>query len=151
MRKHRLAECLLVQVIGLPWEQVHAEACRWEHVMSQDVERRLLVLLGHPTVSPFGNPIPGLAELGEEAGDAPEGSGGQALAQVAREGQPVRVTVLRIAETLQADEPTMAALCRLGAVPGSEVDVLAGPTGVRVAGEVDLGPKQARQIVVAVA
>src|SRR2546425_3295818 len=39
MRKHRLAECLLVDVIGLPWEQVHAEACRWEHVMSEQVER----------------------------------------------------------------------------------------------------------------
>ncbi|CEZ28509.1 iron-dependent repressor and activator IDER [Mycobacterium tuberculosis] len=41
MRKHRLAERLLVDVIGLPWEEVHAEACRWEHVMSEDVERRL--------------------------------------------------------------------------------------------------------------
>src|ERR1700742_1468698 len=40
MRKHRLAERLLVDVIGLEWEQVHAEACRWEHVMSEAVERR---------------------------------------------------------------------------------------------------------------
>ena len=68
MRKHRLAECLLVQVIGLEWELVHEEACRWEHVMSETVERRLLEVLGHPTVSPYGNPIPGLDELGE--GDA---------------------------------------------------------------------------------
>src|SRR5579883_2705762 len=59
MRKHRLAECLLVEVIGLPWEQVHAEACRWEHVMSEAVERRVLELLRHPTESPYGNPIPG--------------------------------------------------------------------------------------------
>src|SRR4051812_18595952 len=66
MRKHRLAECLLIDVIGLEWEQVHAEACRWEHVMSEAVERRLLELLGHPTESPYGNPIPGLDELGEE-------------------------------------------------------------------------------------
>ena len=63
MRKHRLAECLLVQVLGLPWESVHAEACRWEHVMSEDVERSILTLLGSPTESPFGNPIPGLDEL----------------------------------------------------------------------------------------
>ena len=48
MRKHRLAECLLVEVIGLDWENVHAEACRWEHVMSDAVERRLLELLDHP-------------------------------------------------------------------------------------------------------
>src|SRR3984893_600270 len=45
MRKHRLAECLLVGVIGLPWEEVHIEACRWEHVISESVERRLLELL----------------------------------------------------------------------------------------------------------
>ena len=65
MRKHRLAERLLIDVIGLEWEDVHAEACRWEHVMSETVERRLLEILDHPTVSPYGNPIPGLAELGE--------------------------------------------------------------------------------------
>lgn len=71
MRKHRLAECLLVDVIGLEWEQVHAEACRWEHVMSEAVERRVVELLRHPTESPYGNPIPGLEELGEKAGGDP--------------------------------------------------------------------------------
>ena len=65
MRKHRLAERLLTDVIGLDWELVHEEACRWEHVMSETVERRLLELLDHPTESPYGNPIPGLDELGE--------------------------------------------------------------------------------------
>ena len=64
MRKHRLAECLLVDVIGLDYADVHEEACRWEHVMSEAVERKLLSLLGNPTVSPFGNPIPGLDALG---------------------------------------------------------------------------------------
>src|SRR6266498_1378345 len=59
MRKHRLAECLLVDVIGLEWEEVHIEACRWEHVMSDAVERRLLALLGNPQQCPHGNPIPG--------------------------------------------------------------------------------------------
>ena len=63
MRKHRLAERLLVDVIGLEWEDVHAEACRWEHVMSDAVELRLLKILGNPTESPYGNPIPGLEEL----------------------------------------------------------------------------------------
>lgn len=65
MRKHRIAECLLVDVIGLEWEQVHEEACRWEHVMSETVERKVLAMLGHPTQSPYGNPIPGLDELGD--------------------------------------------------------------------------------------
>ena len=64
MRKHRLAERLLADVIGLDWELVHDEACRWEHVMSEQVERRLLEMLEHPTESPYGNPIPGLDELG---------------------------------------------------------------------------------------
>jgi DtxR family transcriptional regulator, Mn-dependent transcriptional regulator len=70
MRKHRLAECLLVDVIGLEYADVHEEACRWEHVMSENVERKLLTLLGNPTVSPFGNPIPGLEALhgGEPVG-----------------------------------------------------------------------------------
>ena len=71
MRKHRLAEVLLTDVIGLDWELVHAEACRWEHVMSETVERRLVELLDHPTESPYGNPIPGLDELGE-SGQADE-------------------------------------------------------------------------------
>src|SRR3712207_8826577 len=62
-----LAECLLVDAIGLDFADVHEEACRWEHVMSENVERKLLNLLGNPTVSPFGNPIPGLdAPRGEE-------------------------------------------------------------------------------------
>ncbi|HAN86004.1 MAG TPA: dihydrofolate reductase, partial [Micrococcus luteus] len=67
LRKHRLAERLLADVIGLEWELVHEEACRWEHVMSEAVERRVLELLRHPTESPYGNPIPGLEELGEKA------------------------------------------------------------------------------------
>ena len=64
MRKHRLAERLLADVIGLDWAYVHDEACRWEHVMSEQVERRIFELLDHPTESPYGNPIPGLADLG---------------------------------------------------------------------------------------
>ncbi|MGZ4559541.1 MAG: metal-dependent transcriptional regulator, partial [Mycobacteriaceae bacterium] len=69
MRKHRLAERLLVDIIGLAWEEVHAEACRWEHVMSERVERKLLAMLVDPRESPYGNPIPGLEELGGPATD----------------------------------------------------------------------------------
>src|SRR3984885_11186926 len=69
MRKHRLAECLLSGILGLDWQLVHDEACRWEHVMSEAVELRVLDILGHPTESPYGNPIPGLAELGDVEGD----------------------------------------------------------------------------------
>ena len=69
MRKHRLAERLLVDVIGLEWEYVHDEACRWEHVMCERVERKILGLLADHHDSPYGNPIPGLDELGEEPGE----------------------------------------------------------------------------------
>ena len=70
MRKHRLAERLLVDVIGLEWEYAHDEACRWEHVMSEKVERKILGLIGDGLESPYGNPIPGLDELGVDgAGD----------------------------------------------------------------------------------
>ena len=47
MRKHRLAECLLVDMLKLPSEEARAEACRWEHVISESVERRVFELLGH--------------------------------------------------------------------------------------------------------
>ncbi len=56
MRKHRLAERLLVDILGLEWEYVHEEACRWEHVMSERVERRILALIGDHRDSPWGNP-----------------------------------------------------------------------------------------------
>jgi DtxR family Mn-dependent transcriptional regulator len=79
MRKHRLAECLLVQVIGLEYDHAHVEACRWEHVMSDEVEWKVYQLLGHPTVSPYGNPIPGLAELAQLAA-APAGAHRQLVA-----------------------------------------------------------------------
>src|SRR5260370_27600362 len=64
MRKHRLAECLLVEIIGLPWEEVHIEACRWEHVISDNVERRLAELLEYPVRCPHRNINPGVDELG---------------------------------------------------------------------------------------
>jgi DtxR family Mn-dependent transcriptional regulator len=86
MRKHRLAECLLSGILGLDWQLVHDEACRWEHVMSEAVELRVLDILGHPTESPYGNPIPGLAELGDDEGD--EFLGGMvALSQVPESGR----------------------------------------------------------------
>jgi len=130
MRKHRLAECLLVDVIGLPWEDVHAEACRWEHVMSETVERRILEILGHPTTSPYGNPIPGLDELDQEA-TASDLSGLTTLDRVVRDSS-TRVTVVRIGEPIQTDATLMAAMRRAGALPGATVKVVSSPGGVLV-------------------
>jgi DtxR family Mn-dependent transcriptional regulator len=128
MRKHRLAERLLTDVIGLPWELVHAEACRWEHVMSEAVERRLLELLDHPTESPYGNPIPGLEELGADAGEDFM-QGVESLDAAAATGSS-RVRIRRISEEVQKDETLMAALRRVGALPDREVAVSEGPEGV---------------------
>ncbi|MFB7449277.1 metal-dependent transcriptional regulator [Streptomyces sp. NPDC057027] len=132
MRKHRLAECLLVDVIGLEWEQVHAEACRWEHVMSEAVERRVMELLRHPTESPYGNPIPGLDELGEKA--EPEAFLDDSMVSLAdldaSEGKTV--IVRRIGEPIQTDAQLMYTLRRAGVQPGSVVSVSESPGGVLV-------------------
>ncbi|MEV4613821.1 metal-dependent transcriptional regulator [Kitasatospora sp. NPDC049258] len=133
MRKHRIAECLLVDVIGLEWEQVHEEACRWEHVMSETVERKVLAMLGHPTQSPYGNPIPGLDELGDTKA---EGEGFDAALttlealRVGEQGTPV--VVRRIGEPIQTDGELMLTLRRAGVRPGATVQVTAGIGGVLV-------------------
>src|SRR3954469_17722825 len=97
MRKHRLAECLLVNVIGLPWEDVHVEACRWEHVMSEEVERRLVALLGEVSTCPHGNPIPGLDELGAQAREPAPPEPLAVMTDVATAGG-IAVIVKRISE-----------------------------------------------------
>src|SRR3982751_358735 len=131
MRKHRLAERLLTDVIGLEWELVHAEACRWEHVMSETVERRLVALLDHPTESPYGNPIPGLTELGEVRAGDQFMTGVEALSDAASD-EEVRVLVRRISEEMQKDESLMSALRRVGALPDKTITVVATSEGVLV-------------------
>jgi DtxR family Mn-dependent transcriptional regulator len=129
MRKHRLAERLLVDVIGLPWEEVHAEACRWEHVMSEDVERRLVQVLDNPTISPFGNPIPGLSELGV---GTMLGDGGDANLVRLTElpvGMPVAVVVRQLTEHVQGDADLISRLKEAGVVPNARVTVEATDHG----------------------
>ena len=129
MRKHRLAERLLVDIIGLPWEDVHAEACRWEHVMSEKVERRLVEMLDNPTVSPFGNPIPGLALLGIE--DSEQHDDGASLARLTEfpVGTTVAVVVRQLTEHVQGDVDLITRLREAGVVPSARVLVETGPDG----------------------
>ena len=131
MRKHRLAERLLTDVIGLDWELVHEEACRWEHVMSETVERRLLQLLDHPTESPYGNPIPGLDELGDHPPGEDFMEGVEPLSQAAGPAEG-RVLVRRISEEMQKDELLMSAMRRVGALPDKTITVIATDEGVLV-------------------
>src|SRR6478609_3308058 len=131
MRKHRLAERLLADVIGLDWAYVHDEACRWEHVMSEQVERRLIELLDHPTESPYGNPIPGLDELGQSELGEQFMEGVEPLSQAAG-SQEGRVLVRRISEEMQKDEVLMSAMRRVGALPDKTITVLATDDGILV-------------------
>ena len=152
MRKHRLAERLLTDVIGLEIEFVHEEACRWEHVMSEQVERRLVELLEHPTESPYGNPIPGLSELGESGDEMDFLAGVEPLTKaVSGSVEPGRRIVRRIAEELQKDTQVMSVLRRVGALPGNDVLVSQGHDGVIVArqGETaEIDPEAAAHIFV---
>lgn len=136
MRKHRLAERLLSDVLGLEWEYVHEEACRWEHVISDRVERKILELIKTPEVSPYGNPIPGLEEFGLTVNpsfkegvvsilDLPKAIAGQSTFILRRIGEP-----------LQTDTELLGQLAVLGLVPGakialeySDLDVLVAPAG----------------------
>ena len=134
MRKHRLAERLLTDVIGLEWEYVHDEACRWEHVMSDRVEKRLLDLLDRPTHSPYGNPIPGLGELGDERPEQGFLEGVVSLSVVSgllSDGESRTAQVARLGEPLQTDVVLLARLAAAGVVPGGTVVLTA--TGQDVA------------------
>ena len=131
MRKHRLAERLLADVIGLDYEQVHIEACRWEHVMSDAVERRILALLRKPLVCPHGNPIPGLDELGLPFATADEHRDLLSLTSAAA-GTDTSVVIDRISEQLQPDADLMHRLSDADLRPGRTVHVASAPRGVEV-------------------
>lgn len=123
MRKHRLAERLLADVIGLDWEDVHEEACRWEHVISEKVERQILKLIATPDRSPYGNPIPGLEELGLSPN--PEFHDGVVtiLNALDDHGKASNLTLKRIGEPAQVDPEFLGQLKVVGIVPGAQIDV----------------------------
>lgn len=123
MRKHRLAERLLSDVIGLDWAYVHEEACRWEHVMSERVEQRLFDLLGKPEESPYGNPIPGLEELGGQ--QAPSFADGLVTLTdaMARYSPEQTVTILRLSERIQVDPELLTQLDEGGLRPGAKISL----------------------------
>jgi DtxR family Mn-dependent transcriptional regulator len=121
MRKHRLAECLLIDVIGMEWEEVHIEACRWEHVMSDSVERRIAALLGGPTACPHGNPIPGLDELATLPD--PDSDGPLITLEQAAARGCEKAVVRRISEQIQPDADIMRDLRSAGVQPGRTVQL----------------------------
>jgi DtxR family Mn-dependent transcriptional regulator len=121
MRKHRLAELLLVNVIGMPYEEAHDEACRWEHVMSEAVEQKVYELLNRPTRSPYGNPIPGLDEFDDEVADETGENGPER--NLAFPGLAGKVIVTRICESVQTSGDVLRQLHAAGVDPGAKVVV----------------------------
>ncbi len=138
MRKHRLAERLLVDVLGLEHEHVHEEACRWEHVISDRVEQRLVEFLGNPTTSPYGNPIPGSGEGFDHIVPLAEVVTGEVLLH-------------SISEHLQADPDVMHILHEHGMIAGERAQVTTEGEKVELtlAGHVlELGTDAARYVYV---
>jgi DtxR family Mn-dependent transcriptional regulator len=113
VRKHRLAERLLVDVIGLEWHKVHREAGRWEHVISDDVEARLVELLGDPATCPHGNPIPGSHSPSPSVPTRP----------LTEAGEGERVRLLRISEEVELNLGSLTLLDRAGFIPGAVAEV----------------------------
>lgn len=140
LRKHRLAERFLADVLGLDHEHLHVEACRWEHAMSDRIEQRLSEYLGHPTTSPFGNPMPG---------SAVEGNGVVCLLDTDAEV----VTIRFLSEQLQSDREVVRSFEAVGARPGCEVAVRHHPYGVSLehdAAVIELSSDQAELVFVTV-
>ena len=141
LRRHRLAERLLVDVLGLRWEEAHEEACRLEHALSPRVQEALEAFLDNPEVCPHGHPIPA-ADLTVEPSrgvpltDAESGS---------------HVTVIRVGE--DSDE-MLIHLSDVGLVPGTSVEVVGfeafdGPVKLVVAGrELSLSRQVAAHVIV---
>ncbi|HEY7045984.1 MAG TPA: metal-dependent transcriptional regulator [Jatrophihabitantaceae bacterium] len=132
MRKHRLAERLLADVIGLDWEHLHIEACRWEHVMSDAVERRIVALLDKPLVCPHGNPIPGLDELGLPFATTDPGTDELLTLTTAAQHPGALVRVNRISEQVQANAELMGRFNAAGLRPGKTLHAEGTAAGVEV-------------------
>ncbi|HEX8001141.1 MAG TPA: metal-dependent transcriptional regulator [Mycobacteriales bacterium] len=113
VRRHRLAERLLVDVLRVPWHQVHEEACRLEHAISDNLEHHLIALLGDPATCPHGNPIPGSANAAPHL----------PTVSLANATDGVRTEVRRIDEQLETDGEAMLLLERSDLMPGSAVTV----------------------------
>ena len=142
VRKHRLAERLLVDIIGLDWDKAHLEAGRWEHVISDDVEDRLVVLLGNPTTCPHGNPIPGVEPVGPAQRKLAEAQPGD------------RIRLERITESVEHEAASLSYLGDHGLTPGTTALIQArapdGTLTLEVAGAtIALGPAMTQRMFVA--
>ncbi len=120
VRRHRLAEHFLIRIIGLPWHKAHEEAERWERVISDQVEERMIAILNDPATCPHGNPIPGSSHTVDYSSLVP-------LRDVAPGGRGV---LRRLTEDLELDLDVMRFFEESGLMPGGKIDVeRVGPDG----------------------
>ena len=142
VRRHRLAERFLTDVLGLSWALAHKEAGRWEHVMSDEVEAAMNKVLGSPTTCPHGNPIPGSQYTAPDAVRLADLSGGQSF------------TVSRIPEELEFAPGMLEFLEQSNLLPGATGTVESirdNGTLVNVDGEIiELDPFATSRILVTV-
>jgi DtxR family Mn-dependent transcriptional regulator len=122
VRRHRLAERLLTDILGIPWYRAHAEAHDWEHVISPEVEQRILEKTGASTC-PHGNPIPGMAPPYERSQLVP-------LTELG-EGEEAVLTLLT--EDVELVTDILKYFQDAGLMPGATVKVTrVGPDGTRM-------------------
>ena len=136
IRKHRLAERLLADVIGLPWHLIHEEAGRWEHVMSDEVEKRIVALLGDPATCPHGNPIPGsVHEVVDRSQQRP-------MAE-RDEGDVFRFA--RLTEEAETDLQSLSEFNEVGFLPTTMASILSKPPDGSIEVDVNGMPLRIRQ------
>jgi DtxR family Mn-dependent transcriptional regulator len=141
IRHHRLIERFLVDILGVPWDEVHDEAERWEHVLSEEMEERIDAALGFPRSDPHGSPIPA-EDLTIRSSER------RPLTELEPGSRAV------VAEVADEDGPLLRYLGGVGLYPGTEIEVLGaapfgGPLTVRVAGvEHALGREALSQVLV---
>lgn len=145
VRRHRLAERFLTDMLGLNWTDAHHEAGRWEHVISPTVESAMLAVLGEPTTCPHGNPIPGSAY------EAPKN-----MTSLSAVSTGERFRVVRIPEELEFEPGQLAFLEASGLVPGRVGTMLSvapdGTATVSVEGTpVGIGHNTVRRLLVTLA
>jgi DtxR family transcriptional regulator, Mn-dependent transcriptional regulator len=114
VRRHRLAERFLIDILGLAWHKAHEEAQAWEHAISDDVESRIVAILRDPATCPHGNPIPGAEHPVDHSG----------LQPLKAHPPGARVVLERLTEDLELDLGVMRYFEEHGLMPGAEIEVV---------------------------
>ncbi|HWZ18935.1 MAG TPA: metal-dependent transcriptional regulator [Ktedonobacteraceae bacterium] len=119
LRRHRLTERFLVDMLGMQWHQVHEEACRLEHFISGAVEDRVIASLNYPTTCPHGNPIPG------SVANARTYLKDQGAVRLSTLTIHDKANILLISEVVEDEEALILYLHDKGLTPGTQLAVLA--------------------------